>query len=317
MRIKIVKTVNLFNYFSQIMNNVKRNFSIRDLENLSGIKAHTIRIWEKRYGLLSPERTSTNIRTYSLKSLQKLLNVTLLYNNGHKISKIAKIPESEIPVAVREIIAKNSQKSHALNAFKLAMVNFDQNLFVSTYNGLLSERSFREIFNEVFIPLLTELGLLWQTDTISPSHEHFITHLVKQKIFLNIEKLQSIEPIKNDKVFVLYLPENEIHELGLLYLNYEIILNGYKTIFLGQSMPIDSMVDLKKYYDNICFVSYFTITPTKDNLKKYIEEFNKILASDSETELWILGRMVQHLEEDKLPSNVKTFNSIEKLTSVI
>lgn len=317
MRIKIVKTVNLFNYFSQIMNNVKRNFSIRDLENLSGIKAHTIRIWEKRYGLLSPERTSTNIRTYSLKSLQKLLNVTLLYNNGHKISKIAKIPESEIPVAVREIIAKNSQKSHALNAFKLAMVNFDQNLFVSTYNGLLSERSFREIFNEVFIPLLTELGLLWQTDTISPSHEHFITHLIKQKIFLNIEKLQSIEPIKNDKVFVLYLPENEIHELGLLYLNYEIILNGYKTIFLGQSMPIDSMVDLKKYYDNICFVSYFTITPTKDNLEKYIAEFNKILAFDSDTELWILGRMVQHLEENTLPANVKTFNSIEKLTSVI
>jgi len=138
------------------MNNVKKNFSIRDLENLSGIKAHTIRIWEKRYALLSPERTETNIRTYSIKSLQKLLNVTLLYNNGYKISKIAKLPESEIPVIVREVVATNSGKSHAFNAFKLAMVNFDQNLFLSTYNSLLSERSFREIFNEISIPSLEE-----------------------------------------------------------------------------------------------------------------------------------------------------------------
>lgn len=299
------------------MNNVNKNFSIRDLENLSGIKAHTIRIWEKRYNLLSPERTSTNIRTYSLKSLQKLLNVTLLYNNGYKISKIAKIPETEIPITVREIVAKNSQKSHAINAFKLAMVNFDQTLFVTTYNAIVAERSFKDIFNEVFIPLLSELGLLWQTDTISPSHEHFITHLIKQKIFTNTEKLQTIQPSRTDKVFVLYLPENEIHELGLLYLNYEIILKGYKTIYLGQTMPLESMVDLKKYYDNIHFVSYFTITPTKDNLQKYIKDFNKHLSPDASASLWILGRMVQFLNEENLPSNIKTFNSIEKLISVI
>ncbi|GGG57853.1 MerR family transcriptional regulator [Croceivirga lutea] len=300
------------------MNNVKKDFSIRDLENLSGIKAHTIRIWEKRYNLLEPERTSTNIRTYSLKSLQKLLNITLLYNTGYKISKIAKIPETEIPVMVREIVAQNSEKSHAINAFKLAMVNFDQNLFFSTYNSLLSERSFREIFYEVFIPLMTELGLLWQTDTISPSHEHFITHLIKQKIFINTEKLQVLEPTNTEKVFVLYLPENEIHELGLLYLNYEIVLKGYKTIFLGQSMPISNLIDLKKYYDNLFFISYFTVSPTKDNLKDYIEEFSTTLVdSESNVNLWILGRMVQHLEDINLPEHIKTFNSIEQLTSGI
>ena len=153
----------------------------------------------------SPERTVTNIRTYSLKSLQKLLNIVLLYHNGYKISKIAKIPESEIPVLVREIVAKNSEKSHAINAFKLSMINFDQALFFNTYNSLLAERSFREIFIEVFIPLLNELGLLWQTDTISPSHEHFITNLIKQKIYINTEKLQIIEPTRKDKAFVLFL----------------------------------------------------------------------------------------------------------------
>ena len=165
------------------MNSVKKSFGIRDLENLSGIKAHTIRIWEKRYGLLKPERTETNIRTYSLQSLQKLLNVTLLYNNGYKISKIADLPEGQIVQEVREIVAQNSVKSHAINAFKLAMINFDQSLFQKTYSGLLAERSFREIFWEVFMPLLHELGLLWQSDTIGPAHEHFITHLIKQKIY--------------------------------------------------------------------------------------------------------------------------------------
>ncbi len=172
----------MFNHYKETMNNVKKFFSIRDLENLSGIKAHTIRIWEKRYNLLTPERTATNIRTYSLASLQKLLNITLLYNNGTKISKIAKIPEENIPLMAREIVAKNSVKNHAINAFKLAMINFDQTLFFNTYNSLLAERSFRDIFIEVFIPLLNELGLLWQTDTISPSHEHFITNLIKQKV---------------------------------------------------------------------------------------------------------------------------------------
>ncbi|KQC29577.1 MerR family transcriptional regulator [Flagellimonas eckloniae] len=299
------------------MNNVKKSFSIRDMENLSGIKAHTIRIWEKRYNLFTPERTSTNIRTYSLPSLQKLLNITLLYNNGYKISKIAKIEESNIPVLVREIVSNNSEKSHALNAFKLAMVNFDQTLFQNTYNSLLSERSFRDIFNEVFIPLLNELGLLWQTDTISPSHEHFISHLIKQKIYINTEKLQMVEPTQKDKVFALFLPENEIHEIGLLYLNYEIVLRGYKSIYLGQTMPIESLVDLLKYYDNVHFVSYFTVSPTKDELSAYFDQFSKTLNTSGNSKLYVLGHQIQYIDRDLLPNTIKTFNSLEHLISVI
>lgn len=287
------------------------------MENLSGIKAHTIRIWEKRYNLFTPERTSTNIRTYSLPSLQKLLNITLLYNNGYKISKIAKIEESNIPVLVREIVSNNSEKSHALNAFKLAMVNFDQTLFQNTYNSLLSQRSFRDIFNEVFIPLLNELGLLWQTDTISPSHEHFISHLIKQKIYINTEKLQMVEPTQKDKVFALFLPENEIHEIGLLYLNYEIVLRGYKSIYLGQTMPIESLVDLLKYYDNVHFVSYFTVSPTKDELSAYFDQFSKTLNTSGSSKLYVLGHQIQYIDRDFLPNTIKTFNSLEHLISVI
>nr|WP_299340081.1 MerR family transcriptional regulator [Allomuricauda sp.] len=299
------------------MNNVKKSFSIRDMENLSGIKAHTIRIWEKRYNLFSPERTSTNIRFYSLASLQKLLNITLLYNNGYKISKIAKLDESHIPIMVREIVANNSEKNHAINAFKLAMINFDQTLFLNTYNSLLSDRSFRDIFNEVFIPLLNELGLLWQTDTISPAHEHFITHLIKQKIYINTEKLQLVEPTKKDKVFALFLPENEIHEIGLLYLNYEITLRGYKSIYLGQTMPIESLVDLLKYYDNLYFVSYFTVSPTKDELTAYFEKFSKTLNLSGASKLWVLGHQIQHIAQDSLPNSISTFNSIEHVISTL
>jgi DNA-binding transcriptional MerR regulator len=294
-----------------------KSFGIRDLENLSGIKAHTIRIWEKRYGLLNPERTETNIRTYSLQSLQKLLNVTLLYNNGYKISKIADIPEDQINQRVREIVAQNSVKSHAINAFKLAMINFDQSLFQKTYSGLLAEKSFREIFWEVFMPLLHELGLLWQSDTIGPAHEHFITHLIKQKIYTSTEKLQALEPSREDKVFVLYLPENEIHEIGLLFVNYELVLRGYKTIFLGQTIPLESLVDLKKYYEELLFLSYFTVTPTKENLDKYLQEFQDYLASDSPTNLWILGRQTEHLAEKELPDTIRIFSSIEHMLNAL
>ena len=201
------------------MNNIKNTFSIKDLENLSGIKAHTIRIWEKRYNILEPNRTDTNIRLYDTANLQKLLNITLLHNHGYKISQISKYPPEKIPAIVKEIISKKSVKTHAIAAFKLAMINFDQTLFIATYDKLLSEKSFREIFYEVFIPLIEEIGMLWQTDTITPAHEHFISYLIRQKILLNTEMLQRLEPQKKDRVFVLFLPMNEIHELGLMYIN--------------------------------------------------------------------------------------------------
>lgn len=295
------------------MNNVKKIFSIRDLENLSGIKAHTIRIWEKRYNLLEPERTDTNIRNYSLTSLQKLLNITLLYHNGYKISKIAKIAEQEIPTIVKEVVSKNSVKSNAINSFKMAMINFDTTLFLNTYNNLLSKDSFKDIFHNVFLPLLNELGLLWQTNTISPSHEHFITNLIKQKIVINTELLQVTKPTKTDKTFILFLPENEIHDIGLLYLNYEIILKGYKTIYLGQTVPIESLKDLLAYSNNTHFLSYFTVEPNKYKIRKYIEDFNEILGTEDEYSLWIIGHQAQYLEVQEIPKTVKRFNSIEKL----
>lgn len=296
------------------MNNVKNVFSIKDLENLSGIKAHTIRIWEKRYNILEPMRTDTNIRYYDLASLQKLLNITLLHNHGYKISKISKYPEETIPALVLEIISEKSAKHHAINAFKMAMMNFDQTLFFNTYNSLLSEKTFREVFYDVFIPLMSEIGILWQTDTITPAHEHFVSYLIKQKILINTEKLQVLEPTKTDKVFILYLPLNEIHELGLMYLNYEIIYHGYKTIYLGESVPIESLKDIKKYFDTIVYVSYLTVEPNKELVNEYVNKINTEILDDT-SELWLLGRMVEFIDGPKLPSKTKIHYSISELVN--
>lgn len=298
------------------MNNVKNVFSIKDLENLSGIKAHTIRIWEKRYDILQPMRTDTNIRLYDLPSLQKLLNITLLHDYGYKISKIATYPQEKIPSLVREIISNKTAKSHAISEFKMAMMNFDQELFFNTYNWLIAEKSFKEIFHQVFIPLMNELGLLWQSDTITPAHEHFISYLIKQKLLINTEKLQILKQTKTDKVFVLSLPMNEIHELGLMYLNYEVLLHGYKTIYLGESMPIENLRDLKKHFDSIVYVSYMTVQPEKGILDEYVQQMSDQLLDDT-TELWLIGRMVEHIDREKLAERITIFNSITELVDWI
>jgi len=295
------------------MNNIKNQFSIKDLENLTGIKAHTIRIWEKRYNLLQPKRTDTNIRYYSLSSFQKLLNVSYLNNNGYKISKIAKMEEHKIPILVREIAAENNMEDHAINAFKLAMLNFDQGLFYNTYESLLREKDFGKIFYDIFIPLLTEIGLLWQTDTITPSHEHFLTSLIRQKILINTEKIQSKQINKSKKTFVLYLPENEIHELGLMFINYQLVEKGYQSIFLGMSVPADSLADLKKYYDEIIYISYFTVKPEKAQIDQYLEDFCELMLTNDKTELWILGKMLNTLDLNNLPQGVSAFMSIQDL----
>lgn len=297
------------------MNNIKSQFSIKDLENLTGIKAHTIRIWEKRYNLLEPKRTDTNIRYYDLANFQKLLNVSYLNDNGYKISKIATIDEAEILTLVQEIAAENNVESHAINDFKLAMLNFDQTLFYNTYESLLKDKSFDEIFYNIFIPLLSNIGVLWQTDTITPAHEHFISSLIVQKILINTEKIQANQNWTNEskRTFVLFLPENEVHDIGLIFINYQLISKGYHSIFLGQSVPLDNLTDILNYYDDVTFISYFTIKPEKDNTRKYIEDFENLIMKTSNSKFWILGQMLNAMDIDNLPKDVTAFKSIKSL----
>ena len=292
------------------MDRVKNSFSIKNLEHLSGIKAHTIRIWEKRYNLFEPERTDTNIRLYNLENLQKLLNVTLLYNNGYKISKIASFSSEEITENVHKLTINKNADDWSIGLFKLAMINFDQRLFTKTFNDLLEQFSFSEVFKNVFVPLMNELGVLWQTNSISPSHEHFITSLVKQKIHAMCEDLQQKSTRRTDRRFVLFLPDNEIHELGLLYLQYEVLNNGFQCVFLGQSVPIKSLNNLVDIGEPITFITYFTIEPTQDKIKAYLNTFNSEIIENIDSELWILGYQVQFMS-DEMPDKIRKFKSID------
>ena len=294
------------------MSRIKSNFSIKDLENISGIKAHTIRIWEKRYKLLSPDRTDTNIRRYSLPSLQKLLNITLLYNHGFKISKIASLDHEEIPTMVREIALKSNSEQVSINALKLSMVNFDTVLFDATYEEILLQNDFDFVFMNIFMPLMNELGILWQTNAISPSHEHFITNLIKQKIHIQTESLQKrYTPQNNNKIFVLYLPEDEIHEMGILFLNYFILKFGYKTIFLGQSLQTESLETLLSFSAEFCFVTYLTVEPDKEIINQYIDEFYHTILKNNNANLAIMGPQQVYIDLIKLPKQIHLFKTVD------
>ncbi len=297
------------------MNNIATRFTIKDLENLSGIKAHTIRIWEKRYGILTPERSDSNIRYYNSANLKKLLNVTLLYNAGHKISKIAELTEEALSQTVVDHISKGGDDSGYMDALILAMINFDQAQFEQTFNRLIAEFSFRHVFLDVFVPLLFRIGIHWQSDNITPAHEHFISNLIKQKLQISIERVQQTVPKTNGVVYVLFLPDNEIHELGLLYLQYELLLRGKHVIYLGQSVPMDNLLALQSVFKKITFISYFTIKPAADEVDMYLEQFSRILLNNRKDSLLITGRIVHNKLE--MPPNVKMFNDLNEMVNKI
>ena len=297
------------------MDNIQQDFTIKDLENISGIKAHTIRIWEKRYNLLEPKRTDTNIRYYSHENLQKILNVVLLSKNGYKISRIAKMSREEMLLESREVAFGSNTNDAVINDFKLAMFQFNKVLFDKTYKKLLLKKHFEKIVKDVFIPFLNHIGLLWQTDTILPAHEHFISNLIAQKIHSNIELITAIVNESN-KTYVLFLPENEIHELGLLYLNYELLLRGNKTIYLGQNLPLDNLKCFFDYQEELCFITSLTVQPYKDKIEDYFNQVEGLLGT-SNHEFIAIGRRTSLLKTKVYKSNISFCDSIADILKVI
>lgn len=290
---------------------VKTQFGIKDLENLSNVKAHTIRIWEKRYNLLEPDRTDTNIRKYDLKNLKKLLNVAYLYHAGHKISKIASLDDDQI----RTLVKKNStdlDSAYMLNVFKSAMFEFDGGLFDTTLESLLEKKSFGAVFSEIFVPLLTNMGILWHSGTIDPSHEHFISEKIKHSIIGQTAKLKKNQPLENKPLFALYLPYQETHEIGLLYANYELMAAGFETLFLGANIPLQSLEHVLNTKNNLVFVTYFTVYPETDSLKKYLNNFQKIVNRTNSCELWVLGKKID--KTHKNTKNLKFFKDPKQFT---
>ncbi len=218
-------------------------YSIKDVERLSGIKAHTIRIWEKRYGLVEPRRTSTNIRYYTNEELKKILNVTLLNKFGIKISKIANLSADELRQKVLDLAKDRGEEEVQIESLVISMIDLDKMRFERILNNCVLRLGFENTVVKVLYPFFRKVGVLWQVGAINPAQEHFISNLVRQKIIVAIDG--QTKALKEDaKKFLLFLPEGELHEIGLLFYSYLIQKAGHDAVYLGQSVPMADAVSV-------------------------------------------------------------------------
>ena len=232
-------------------------YSIKDLENLSGIKAHTIRIWEKRYQFIVPHRTDTNIRYYSDDDLKKLLNIAILNNYGYKISKVAVFSDELLHKRVLEVFEEGATASTQVDNLVLAMIDLDEDKFEKLFSGLILRMGIEATISDVIYPFLEKTGVLWQTGKINPAQEHFVSNLIRQKLIVAIDS-QISKADDNGKRFTLFLPEGELHEIGLLFYSYMLRQMGHKVSYFGQSVPIESLKQSEEMIDTNYFLTSFT-----------------------------------------------------------
>jgi DNA-binding transcriptional MerR regulator len=298
------------------LSHIKSVFTISDLENLTGISAHTIRIWERRYNLLSPDRTDTNLRRYTNSDLRKLLNIAALQKQGEKISRLALLSDKEMENRICELHQPDDDILPGINGFKLAMLEFDRFGFERTYAKLSATMGFEDLYKKVLIPLMIELGKLWQAGAICPAHEHFISNLIRQKLYSEIEKISKAATEQNDPwIRVLFLPPNEMHELGPLFLYYLLASKGKNTIYLGQSVETSDLVSIRNALKGkIIYISWWTIFPQKDTAEAYIVDFsNKILNYGDQ--LWITGNHLSTLNLPEMSNHIAVFNNPAELVT--
>ena len=248
-------------------------YKIKDLENLTGIKSHTIRIWEKRYRILSPDRTDTKIRTYSDSELTNLLTVSMLNRNGIKISKIAKLSQEDMNKLLWDIKV-NKEPEYSMDKLLLSLVSLDEELFKETLANLLETEGLEKTFTDHLIPFLDRIGIMWLIGSVNPAQEHFMSNLIRQKIISEIDK-QEI-PASTEKSVLMYLPEHEWHEMSLLFYHFLLRSKGVPTFYLGQSLPYESLVEcIEKLKPNYILSSWLTAVD-----EKLVVSYFKKLKSD-------------------------------------
>ncbi|MBL6447988.1 MerR family transcriptional regulator [Fulvivirga sp. 29W222] len=291
-------------------------YSIKELEKLSGIKAHTIRIWEKRYKVITPKRTPTNIRYYSDDDLKKILNISILNNHGHKISKIASLSTSEMYQKVAELSSEESDFELLIDELTICMIELDEGKFDKLLSSYIVRFGFEKTMIDIIYPFLEKIGILWLSDNISPIQEHFISNLVKQKVIVAIDGL-TINSQKDAEKVVLFLPEEELHEIALLFFNYLLKKAGYKTFYLGQAVPLN---DLEKVVSELrpkYLITCITYYPKGESLEEFITLLSEKFHN---TELYITGKPVfdlgvKNTKNTHIFQNAKDLRNIFRLQS--
>jgi DNA-binding transcriptional MerR regulator len=285
-------------------------YSIKDLERLSGIKAHTLRIWEQRYGILIPERSDTNIRTYSDEDLKKVLNISILNNKGFKISKIAGFGDFLIREKVLEVTETSSDAIIQIDSLVLAMIDMDEDRFEKSLSYNILRQGFDDTIQNIVFPFLQKVGILWQTNSINPAQEHFISNLIRQKLIVAIDGANQKVDATADKV-LLYLPDQELHEISLLFANYTLKSKGLRTIYLGQSVPHENLNSVYNLHRPAHIVSVLTCPLLEGTAKEYID---RLSAEFSSSRILLSGFQVLSAEI-ALPENVKTFSNMQELAA--
>ncbi|MBK7124117.1 MAG: MerR family transcriptional regulator [Chitinophagaceae bacterium] len=272
------------------------SFTIKDLENLSGIKAHTIRIWEQRYSFLKPNRTGTNIRFYSNDELKTILNVALLNKFGFKISHIDKMNPAEIREKILSLNQQEAQLDRIVNSMIQYMVDLDMEGFENVIDDYISARGIEKTISQIIFPFLEKIGILWLTNHINPGQEHLVTNIIRQKLIVGIEMVRS--SVQSDKTVLLFLPEGEYHELSLLFINYMLKSKGVKTIYLGCSIPLSDVEQLAKLKKPDYLYTHLTTSGAKFNIDKFLEGLGKRIP---DTRVIISGLLTTTYEKKILP----------------
>lgn len=277
-----------------------QRYSIKDIENITGIKAHTLRIWEKRYKIPEPRRTPTNIRYYTEEDLRLVLNIGILRKHGHKISQIASYSPEEITRLILELASSDENEWALIDRLVLAMVEMDDMRFEHVLSDCIVRKGFENAVLEVVYPFLRRVGLLWQSKTVHPGHEHFVTNLIRER-FIAAGAAQGLWRRQPHKTFLLFLPEGELHELGLLFHSFLIRKFGHRVIYLGQWVPLDSAFEIYKHTPaDYVLTSALSLGSTEELnslLRKILDEFEDVPVIlvqhiESEEELLRDGRLI-------------------------
>lgn len=284
------------------------HFTIKDIENLTGVKSHTLRIWEQRYGIPHPKRTATNIRYYDDDDLKLLINVSMLNRHGHKISRLTSLSKEELEKLVFDLTTDVADTDVQINSMLQAMFNLDEAAFDRILSSHLMRFGLEKTMLELFFPFLKRIGVLWQTGQVNPAFEHFMSNLIRQKIIVAIDSQASV---KNEraKKFILFLPESEIHELGLLFANYAIRSRGHHTIYLGQNLPYTELDAIVNQYEADYIMTVLTSTPSKLSTQSIV---NNLSARFKEKTILLTGFQITSNLTITAPKNVKllpTFDS--------
>jgi MerR family transcriptional regulator, light-induced transcriptional regulator len=285
-------------------------YSIKDLEQLSGIKAHTLRIWEQRYNLLQPKRTDTNIRFYDDDDLKLILNVALLNDNGVKISKIASMSPNELREEVMKLTERSLTHDDQIHALTICMIEMDEDRFDKILSTNILKLGFEQTMLNVIYPFMSKIGVLWQTGAINPAQEHFISNLVRQKLIVAID---GQIPQQGGKKFLLFLPEGELHEISILFASYLIKSKGHKVIYLGQSTPNDDLLSVFKLHQPEYLLTVITTSPSSEYVQEYINALADRFAS---AQILVTGYQV--LGQDlRFPENVSQMSYIRDIKDLL